>query len=164
MTFKWRALSASDGNEMRGWHDAGVYAFYDLDADPDDRDEFRHPPNDILSLAAVDAEERLVGFMSFAPEPGRPGCFSVGLGLRPDRTGGGFGGRFLDEGLSEGRVRLSATHFVVRVADFNQRALTVYRRAGFQIVRRYIQPTNGSGYPFYELERAASGGPEGSRP
>ncbi len=162
MDFRFQVMTDLDRADIRHWHYAAPYDFYDLDADPEDLAEFMSPAPDELQLAALDDAGRVGGFMVFSAVPGRAGTFAVGLGLRPDLTGQKGGGAFLADGLAEARERILVDRFVVRVAEFNKRALRVYERAGFKIVRRYMQPTNGSRYLFIELERAAESGPERS--
>jgi [ribosomal protein S18]-alanine N-acetyltransferase len=77
------------------------------------------------------------------------------LGLRPDRTGQGLGGRFLEAGLAYGRAHFEPKHFVLAVATFNRRAITVYERAGFTAVRVYMHSTNGGEWEFVEMRRPA---------
>ena len=153
-------MGTRDRETIRRWHYAGPYAFYDLEADAEDLAEFLTPAADHLYLPAANEAGTLAGYMTFAPESGTPVTLAVGLGLRTDLTGPGIGLAFLEPGLAEGCARLRPGRFLLRVADFNQRALVVYRRAGFDIVRRYIQSTNGSWYAFTELERAARNRPE----
>lgn len=67
----------------------------------------------------------------------------IGLGLRPDLTGKGFGLRFVEAGVDYAATVLGATEFALAVAAFNRRAITVYERAGFRQVKRYPHETNG---------------------
>ena len=48
---------------------------------------------------------------------------------------------------------LGAHHFTLAVAAFNQRAITVYERAGFRQVERYEHFTNGGLHAFIRMAR-----------
>ena len=41
---------------------------------------------------------------------------------------------------------------MLSVAAFNERAIRVYEGVGFEITRRYAQPTNGGIYDFVSME------------
>ncbi|MEO5792609.1 MAG: GNAT family protein, partial [Gaiellaceae bacterium] len=86
----------------------------------------------------------------------QPETVEVGLGLHPNRTGRGLGGAFLEAGLDHARARFEPKRFVLSVATFNRRAISVYERAGFAVVRLYLHSTNGGEGEFVEMERPAS--------
>ena len=102
----------------------------------------------------MDESDELTGFFSFKPP--EPRTIEVGLGLRPDLTGLGLGGAFLEAGLAFARHRFEPERFVLSVATFNQRAITVYKRVGFSATRVFIHSTNGGEWEFVEMERRAS--------
>lgn len=79
----------------------------------------------------------------------------IGLGLRPDLTGVGIGGSFLDAGLRFAAADLGANSYTLAVAAFNHRAIAVYERAGFREVRRYLHATNGGLDEFVSMARGA---------
>jgi ribosomal-protein-alanine N-acetyltransferase len=83
------------------------------------------------------------------------GTLQIGLGLHPERTGQGLGGAFLEAGLDFARSRFQPAQFVLSVATFNRRAITVYERAGFTAVRVFMHSTNGGDWEFVEMRRPA---------
>jgi ribosomal-protein-alanine N-acetyltransferase len=102
--------------------------------------------------AAIDEQSNLIGFFTFT----RCGdAVEVGLGLRPDLTGGGLGLNYVEAGLTFGRSLFGPTNFKLKVAAFNRRAIRVYERAGFRPVRTFMQSTNGGEYEFLEMVRKA---------
>ena len=70
-------------------------------------------------------------------------ALDVGLGMRPDLTGRGLGEEYVHAGLQFARETYSPPAFRLTVATFNQRAIRVYERAGFEIVERF-GPTQGT--------------------
>jgi [ribosomal protein S18]-alanine N-acetyltransferase len=103
-------------------------------------------------FAVEEDESVVIGYFSFKPEGH---TLVVGLGLRPDLTGRGLGSSFLAAGLDYGRERFEPEQFSLAVATFNERAIKVYERAGFEGVRVYTHETNGSEWEFVEMRRSA---------
>ncbi len=132
------------------WKYPGIYAFYDMTADPEDYKEIITPELRGDHYFQVVDDGELFGFFSL--EEDEDGV-ELGLGIKPELTGCGRGEAFvrliLDfivEGSGQGPVRLA-------VAEFNERAITVYRRLGFVETRRYEQKTNSSVHRFVEMEK-----------
>jgi [ribosomal protein S18]-alanine N-acetyltransferase len=100
---------------------------------------------------AVDGDDQqLVGFFVFKAVSED---VEIGLGLRPDLTGGGLGGAFIEAGLRFAEHTFAPRSFSLAVATFNQRAITVYQRAGFRVVESYDHETNGGVHPFARMTR-----------
>jgi [ribosomal protein S18]-alanine N-acetyltransferase len=104
-------------------------------------------------FAVEDEAGDLIGFFSFKRKDAD--TIEIGLGLRPDHTGRGLGGGFLEAGLDYGRAHFGPGQFALSVATFNRRAITVYERAGFTAVRVYMHSTNGGDWEFVEMRRPA---------
>jgi [ribosomal protein S18]-alanine N-acetyltransferase len=148
-----RPTGQAEAVAIAHWRYEPPYSFYDATADPDDlalllgeeTREGRH-------FSAFDENNELVGFFSFIVEGDD---VVVGLGLRPDLTGHGLGLAFVEAGLAFARERFNPSRFRLSVATFNERAIRVYERAGFEPLRTYEHETNGGLHPFLELTRAA---------
>jgi ribosomal-protein-alanine N-acetyltransferase len=93
-----------------------------------------------------------VGFFQFERK-GR--SVEVGLGLRPDLTGKRLGLGFMLAGLEFARRRFDPDGFQLSVATFNERAISVYERAGFRRGEVYVHHTNGADYLFLLMTREA---------
>jgi ribosomal-protein-alanine N-acetyltransferase len=145
-------MNQADAEAIAGWHYPEPFSFYDWTADADDLAELLSPElrGDVY-YAAEDENGELVGFFGFKRT--RPGTVEIGLGLHPGRTGRGLGAAFLAAGLDYAREAFAPTRFVLAVATFNRRAITVYERAGFTAVRTYLHETNGGEWEFVEMER-----------
>jgi RimJ/RimL family protein N-acetyltransferase len=100
------------------------------------------PANNYLVALAPDGD--LIGFCCFGGEARVPGgdytnplALDVGLGLRPDQTGGGRGAAFVRAILEEGVRRHNPPRYRLTVAAFNERARRVYERVGFRPLSRF---------------------------
>ncbi len=64
-------------------------------------------------------------------------ALDVGLGMRPDLTGRGFGAEFVRAGLRFAKESLSPPAFRLTVAASNRRAVRVYESVGFERVEAF---------------------------
>jgi ribosomal-protein-alanine N-acetyltransferase len=145
-------MAQADAEAVAGWRYPEPFSFYDWTADEDDLAELLDADlRGEAYFAVEDDEGQLVGYFSFKPE-GR--TLVVGLGLRPDLTGRGLGGGFFAAGLDYGRERFAPERFSLAVATFNERAIRVYERAGFERARVYMHETNGGEWEFVEMPRS----------
>ena len=152
--FHFRSLTQADAEAIALWHYPEPFSFYDWAEDPDDLAELLDPAlRSDAYFAVEDGLGDLIGYFSFKSRD--PGMLEIGLGLRPDRTGQGLGGAFLQAGLDFARSRFEPGQFVLSVATFNRRAITVYERAGFTAVRVFMHSTNGGDWEFVEMRRPA---------
>jgi [ribosomal protein S18]-alanine N-acetyltransferase len=152
--FHFAPLSQDEAEAIAEWRYPDPYSFYDWTADPDDLRELLDPAlRGDAYWAATDDAGSLVGYFSFKAKEEQ--TLELGLGLQPDLTGQGLGGAFLAAGLDFGRARFRPKRFVLSVATFNERAITVYERAGFARDRIYMHWTNGAEWEFVEMSRPA---------
>jgi [ribosomal protein S18]-alanine N-acetyltransferase len=152
--FRFRPLTQADAEAVAGWHYPEPYSFYDWVADENDLAELLDPPARGDAYSAVDdSGGNLIGYFSFKLQ--EPRRVEIGLGLRPDQTGRGLGLAFVEAGLDHARSQLEPQEFSLAVAAFNRRAITVYERAGFSEVRRYMHHTNGGDWEFVQMRRDA---------
>lgn len=129
-------------DEIEGWEYEPPYDFYDGPHEP------VHNPERFF--AARDADGSLVGFYYYELEDG---VLTYGLGMRPDLTGRGHGLEFVRTGLEFGRRRFRPKRIVLAVAAFNQRAITVYERAGFATTGQHVRTLPGFGdVEFVDME------------
>jgi [ribosomal protein S18]-alanine N-acetyltransferase len=146
-------MAQADAVAVARWHYPEPFSFYDWAADEDDLAELLNADlRGEAYFAAEDEAGALVGFFSFRQD-GR--TLVVGLGLRPDLTGQRLGAAFLSAGLDYGRDRFAPSEFSLAVATFNERAIKVYERSGFERVRVYMHETNGGSWEFVEMRRRA---------
>jgi ribosomal-protein-alanine N-acetyltransferase len=150
--FAFRPMSQRDAEEIASWRYPHEYGFYDWTSDPADLAELLDPVVRANQYFAVtDATGYVIGFFQYKPP--RKGQLEIGLGLHPAWTGRGLGLPFLEAGLEFARGYFAPQTFTLSVASFNRRAITVYERAGFAVVRRYMHWTNGGEWEFTEMTR-----------
>ncbi|WP_270181297.1 GNAT family N-acetyltransferase [Alkalihalobacillus sp. CinArs1] len=149
MNYEFIVMTQNQAEEIaRNWHYDGQYAFYDMEADEEDLAEFLDPNARGESMYAVTNNDELIGFFS-ANEIAD--TIDIGLGMRPDLTGRGHGKAFLEAGISYVKSTYEPKYITLAVATFNQRAISLYRKLGFQDVETYMQDTNGSTYEFLKM-------------
>ena len=146
-------LTQTEAEAIAEWSYEPPYDFYDFSADANDLAELLDPlQRGEKYFSAQDAAGELIGFFGFTCADDVVG---VGVGLRPDLTGRGLGLPFLEEGLAFAKERFAPRLLRLSVAAFNERAITVYERAGFVQTRSFHHHTNGGWFPFVEMERPA---------
>jgi ribosomal-protein-alanine N-acetyltransferase len=151
--FNFTPLSQEEAEVVAEWHYPQPYSFYDWSLDVDDLQELLDPALRGQAYWAVkDDQDELVGHFSFKPQED---AIEIGLGLRPDLTGRGLGAAFLAAGLEFARTQFAPERFTLAVATFNERAITVYERAGFSRDRVYMHATNGGEWEFLDMSRPA---------
>lgn len=151
MKYKFTIMTQKQAEEIAyNWHYAGEYSFYDLQADLEDFNEFINPEKRGESTFVVEDGEGVIGYFSLNKTDST--TIDLGLGMRPDLTGNGMGLAFLKEGLAFVRSEYNPEKFTLSVAVFNQRAIKVYKKAGFVEVNTFMQDTNGGSFEFLKME------------
>jgi ribosomal-protein-alanine N-acetyltransferase len=150
-----QSMRDASAQTIAAWLYPLPYDFYNAVPDDPDLADFLNPDfRRGRYFEVVDADGDLVGFFEFKHEQ-KP--LEIGLGLRPDLTGRGLGLEFVRAGMEFARREFGATDLCLTVATFNQRAITVYERAGFREVERYLHRTNGADYPFVRMVSGREG-------
>lgn len=135
-------LQADDAAVLDAWRYEPPYDFYNGEDEP-----VKNPER--FFLARDDAGD-VLGFYYFEE---RPDAVEIGLGLRPDLTGRGLGLQFFLDGVSFAKHTFGEKRVVLNVAAFNDRAITVYRRAGFRETGRHMRRFDRWGeVEFVEME------------
>ncbi|WP_070119650.1 GNAT family N-acetyltransferase [Bacillus marinisedimentorum] len=149
--YKFRRLTQKEAEEIAfRWQYAGEYAFYDMEADEEDLEEFLDEEKRGNHYFAVLENDDLIGFFSFV-KAAEEQSVDIGLGMRPDQTGKGKGYEFLMAGLGFCKQVWKPNEITLAVALFNKRAIKVYEKAGFEAAGTYEQHTNGGTYEFLKM-------------
>ena len=134
-------LSPEERAQLDGWRYDPPYEFYNGEDDP--------VLNPERFFVVRDGDE-VVGFYYFDEQRD---TVEIGLGLRPDLTGKGLGLQFFLEGVAFAHDRVPDRRVTLNVAAFNERAITVYERAGFRRTGGHVRTFDRWGeVPFIEME------------
>lgn len=162
MNFTFEPLEVAEVRAIAEWRYAGVYAVYNFSGNLDialpEMLDRRSP------YFAVFNDAELIGYFCYGtaaqvrdnPEPhlyDEDGAITIGLGLRPDLTGRGYGATFVQAGLDFAPEHYHPTYFRLFVMPFNQRAIKVYERVGFRQFGVYLQHTESGQREFIEMHR-----------
>ena len=164
MHFTLKPMDEAGAHAIQAWHYEGQYSVYNWGDDDGGIAELldRRSPH----YAVWDDKGEPIGFFGFGSsaqvwDGGEPHLYSenntitVGLGMRPDLTGKGLGLAFVNAGLAFAKEQFKPDYFRLFVLTFNERAIKVYERAGFQRVGIYVQHTEQGERDFLEMSRKA---------
>jgi ribosomal-protein-alanine N-acetyltransferase len=157
MPLRFPPMDEAAARAIVAWHYEAPYDVYNLDSE--EADQVVRCFVDLANAyhAIVDSRGEMVAYCCFGAEARVPGgayadpAVDVGLGVRPDLTGQGLGGAFVDAVLDLANQDLAPAEFRVTVAAFNERALRVWQRAGFRPAQRFDRTFDGM--PFVVLTR-----------
>ncbi len=148
MQFSFVGMNEAYAHAIAGWHYEGMYAFYDMDQDPQDLAELLAPASWPGHYFAVLSDDALVGFFCLSKQAD---AIEIGLGLRPDCTGKGLGQSFVAAGVEFARQKYHAAELRLTVATFNRKAIGLYQALGFVPDGTFMNETNGGQYEFLRM-------------
>ena len=154
------AMTQAEAETVADWHYEPPYDFYDFRADPEDLEEILDPATRAGDYHSVYRGDELAGFFSFKMHGN---VVEIGLGLRPDLTGKGLGGPFVDAGIHHALSTFSPSELILDVATFNDRARKVYERAGFRASHVWTHESGQGPVEFLRMMRPAQA-PDSSIP
>lgn len=146
-------MSRDHASEYIGWEYASPYEFYNIPLSCFDEamDEISGD-NGMDYYSVLDEDAVLFGMFEFSfPD----GIMEIGLGIRPECCGKGNGRNFVKKCISFGREKYAYSGKIrLTVADFNSRAIHLYRSVGFCETERRISLSFGSPVTFVVMELA----------
>ena len=166
MQFTFKPLDEPTARDIIGWRYEEPYTAYNVNEE-DSSNVLSEMLDRRSPYYAVHNEQgELIGFFAYGTSAEvfgnqEPGLYSenhtitVGLGLRPDLTSKGLGPAFVKAGLDFARQQFAPDYFRLYVLTFNERAIRVYERVGFQRVGIYIQHSTEGKREFLEMSRKA---------
>lgn len=150
-----RTLSEPDAQEVCTWRYPAPYDVYNCPewtivnaqgwaiADPQRR------AAEFFAVSASCGNPELLGF--FRLQPCR-GFTMIGLGLRPDVCGQGFGNALMTLIIRTAQKQCDALPLRLQVRTFNQRAIRCYAQAGFRTMTIFEKDTPSGRGQFQEME------------
>jgi ribosomal-protein-alanine N-acetyltransferase len=134
----FQPMNEASAREILTWRYEPPYDLYN--EDPDKAEPFVQALLDPAYAyhTITDENGELVGYCCFGADARVPGgdytadALDIGLGMRPDLTGQGHGPAFFSTILDFARRTFAPQALRVTVAAFNQRAIRVYEKAGFE--------------------------------
>lgn len=148
--YQVNSMNAKDAAIIALWQYPPPYELYSMDGSEEDVAELMN--GDYVSVR--DDEGSIAGFYCTGISARVPGGYAAGiyedetlmdfgLGMKPERTGQGQGSRFVEAGVDYVRRTFPGKGVRLVVAEFNERAIRAYERAGFERVLAFASPVHG---------------------
>jgi len=141
----FRRLQPEDAYEILSWRYPPPYDVYNF-SPADSEADLRYLLDPVNNFRAIlDAAGELVGFCSYGVDGQVPGgdyqteALDIGMGIRPDRTGHGYGTAYARAIVQFGVERYGASKARVTIAHFNLRARKVWENLGFKPVSEFAR-------------------------
>ncbi|MCL2372205.1 MAG: GNAT family N-acetyltransferase [Defluviitaleaceae bacterium] len=150
--FNFHQMTQKEAEEIANdWKYSGMYSFYDMTADEEDYAEFIDPIKRGKSYFSCYVDGFLIAYYSVNVI--EENNIEIGLGLKPEFTGNGYGLNFVHAVMAHVTLQYADVNFILSVALFNQRAIKVYKKAGFISEGIFTQNTNGGIYEFLRMAK-----------
>lgn len=138
MDYVINEMNKLSAKEISRWKYEKPYSIYSMNGSEEQINEFMSG-----SYYSVFKNNELVGYFCFGESAQVPignkvnayddkTFLDIGLGLKPELCGNGYGLSFLECGLNYASNKFSINKFRLTVATFNQRAIKVYKKIGFK--------------------------------
>nr|WP_242025618.1 GNAT family N-acetyltransferase [Leptolyngbya sp. FACHB-36] len=143
------------------WQYEPPYDFYN-NSELEELSSLQHLLNPRNAFYSLEETDSLVAFCSFGPDGQVTGgdyqdqALDIGMGVRPDLTGCGNGNRFATAVLEFADSLFAPAAFRVTIAAFNQRAIRVWQKLGFEQQQSFKR---NDGVSFIVLMRTHFGPP-----
>jgi [ribosomal protein S18]-alanine N-acetyltransferase len=160
-TLRFTPMDEANARRFVRWQYQPPYDLYNMAETPEAVEAavsyFLDPA--IHCTAITDEAGDLLAFCTFGRDGQVAGgdysaeALDIGMGIRPDLTGQGLGGRFAQAVLDFARYTFHPPAFRVTIAGFNRRAQRVWQKAGFRPVETFEALHNGRSFTIFVRER-----------
>ena len=148
MKLEFRVPTKSDVDDILTWKYDGIYSFYDNDIQKEKMEFIESFVDSDDNFSIYNDNNKLVGNCSFYYIEE---FFCVGLQMRPDLTGKGFGIEFAKSIIDFGREKYKLNYIDLTVAKFNNRAIKVYEKLDFKVIDEFVNTIRGNDYDFLAM-------------
>ncbi len=145
MKLEFRVPTKSDVDDILTWKYDGKYSFYDNDIQKEKMEWIESFVDSDDNFSIYNDSNKLVGNCSFYYIEE---FFCVGLQMRPELTGKGFGVEFAKSIIDFGREKYKFNYIDLIVAKFNNRAIKVYDKLGFKVIEEFVNTIRENDYDF----------------
>lgn len=150
---KIERMNYAEALEYTAWQYAPPYTFYNIPAEAQEETlgEIFAEAGAGQYYAVLDDSGELFGMYEYSFSNG---TMEIGLGIAPQHCGQGNGVEFVEQCIAFGRKNYAYTGPVsLMVADFNTRAIHLYKKIGF--AKTGVHQTTSFGIPvtFVKMER-----------
>lgn len=143
MSYIFKKMDEISARAILGWRYDPPYDIYNLPSDEvESVVKYMMDPQNAYS-SITDEQGELAAYCCFGREGQVPGgdysrdALDIGMGVRPELTGRGFGYEFVESVLDFAGATFAPSEYRVTVAEFNKRALRVWEKAEFQRAERF---------------------------
>ena len=139
-----RPVTGADIRDFALWRHEAPYDVYDITHPVDEAVEYFLQPS--TGCHVIEADGELAGFITFGADARVPGgdysdpALDIGLGIKPELTGRGLGGAFVEAVIAFARASFGVTPLRVTIAMGNKRAVRVWSGRGFNEIQRFGSP------------------------
>lgn len=144
MEFQILPMDNESANLIANWEYDGSYSLYNMGGSIEAIEEML----DGSYFKVLNESNELVGYFCFGKSAQVPtnksgvydrlNAIDIGLGLKPNLTGNGLGLSYFTEGLKFAQENFKEEIIRLAVATFNQRAIKVYKKAGFVEKNKFL--------------------------
>jgi len=145
MKLEFRAPIKSDIEDILTWKYDGIYSFYDNSIQKEKIEWIESFIDSDDNFSIYNEQNELVGNCSFYYIEE---FFCLGVQMRPELTGKGFGTEFVRAIINFGKKKYNLSYIDLTVAKFNKRAIKVYEKVGFKIIEEIVNTIRGNDYDF----------------
>jgi RimJ/RimL family protein N-acetyltransferase len=146
--------------QISNWKYEGQYSLYSMDGSNECVSELLNG-----SYYLVKDEKEVIGFYCFGQAAQVSAGYlhgayesneiiDIGLGMRPDLCGKGLGYEFIIKEIEFAKALFGVDRLRLTVADFNERAIRVYERAGFKKIMDFNRTNEHGTTSFIVMELA----------
>lgn len=160
MNYNIEEMSIEDAKQVASWRYEEPYSLYNMTDTPEEIEEL----TDGTYFSVRLEETGIIGYFCYGKSAQVPsaikkglynkeGFLDIGLGMKPELTGQGNGLNFIKAGLQFGKEKYDLNLNRLSVANFNKRAINLYKKVGFKPVAEFINKNGETAVEFTIMEK-----------